>query len=520
MPTSDETQTQAPSAKLAASPVVLLIFDGFGARRGGADNAVEAARTPNFDALKAQGAYGEIDASERMVGLPDGQFGNSEVGHMNIGAGRVIEQDVTLIDRAFERGDMLGRPEMRRLLQSPNRPLHLLGLFSEGGVHAHLRHFWSILDLCEEARMRRVIVHPFLDGRDTPPRSAEPWLKRLDEYCAAHPWCSVGAVMGRYYAMDRDKRWDRVKLACDALTGTAQRRAESAQAALAMAYAAGENDEFVKPAIVGADGAIKSGDAVLHMNFRADRARELTSALTDPDFDGFERQTVLSGLHFVSMTKYGDQFPNPALFPPRKVVNGLGEVLSKLGLRQLRIAETEKYPHVTYFFSGGREEPFANESRILIPSPKVATYDLQPEMSAEPIAEAVADSVKNKRFEFVACNFANGDMVGHTGDMSATVKAVETLDRCLGVIAAALKEAGGELLLTADHGNCEQMFDAASNQPHTQHTVNPVPFLYVGRPAAVEPGGALKDVAPTILQIMGLKQPPEMTGRPLLRFAR
>ncbi len=499
-------------------PIVLLILDGFGHRTEGDDNAVLLAHTPHLDRLKQDYAYGTIDASEHMVGLPSGQFGNSEVGHLNIGAGRVVPQDITRIDMAAEDGSLAANPALTAAWQAATGRVHLLGLFSDGGVHSHMAHFFAVLDAAVAAGMRQIVVHPFLDGRDTPPQSARPYLQQLEDYCAAHPQVVVGSVCGRFYAMDRDNRWERVACAYNALFGDAPFQAASPLAALAAAYARGENDEFVQATCIHPDGALRHGDAVLFLNFRADRARELTQALTWPDFNGFERRHRADLGYFASMTRYGDAYTQPVLFETESIRNGLGEYLSAQGLTQLRIAETEKYPHVTYFFSGGREQPYPGEERILVPSPKVATYDLQPEMHAGQVADAIVDSLAHHRHDVIICNFANGDMVGHTGVLAAAIRAVETLDHCVGRIVEAALAAGGEVLISADHGNCERMFDAASGQAHTQHTTDPVPFLYVGRPARIKAGGALKDIAPSLLAMLGLPAPAEMGGESLIEF--
>lgn len=509
------------SPKLRKKPVVLLIFDGFGVREEKKDNAILEEGMPNYFSYVDKYAFGTIDASERMVGLPTGQFGNSEVGHLNIGAGRVVEQDITRIDVSIENDTLKDIPVMRELLSDKKRALHVMGLLSDGGVHSHINHFWAVLKAAVDAGLEKIVVHPFLDGRDTPPKSAEAYLKKLDAFAKDHPKVKVGIVAGRFFAMDRDNRWERVSKVYDALvTGKAEHTAATSLEALEKAYARDEMDEFVEVTNVGGDDSIiRDGDAVIFMNFRADRARELTKALTFDDFDGFERCRVPKNLFYVSMTEYGAQFKNPSLFPPKEIRNGLGEYVSSLGLRQLRIAETEKYPHVTYFLSGGREEKYPGEERILIPSPKVKTYDMQPEMSALPVAEAIVDAVENDRFDLVLCNFANGDMVGHTGDLEAAKKAVGTLDKCLKMIVDAVLAKGGEVVVTADHGNCEQMYDYEHNQIHTQHTTNPVPFLYIGDKATIKKGGALKDIAPTLLALLGLDKPEEMTGFNLVEWS-
>lgn len=499
-------------------PVVLLILDGFGHRADGDDNAILLAHTPHIDNYRQHYAYGTIDASERMVGLPIGQFGNSEVGHLNIGAGRVVPQDITRIDMAIEDKSLEKNIVLQEAWQNPNRTVHLLGLFSDGGVHSHIEHFFAVIDAAIEAGMQKIVVHPFLDGRDTPPQSAHPYLLRLQEYMQLHPQVICGAIVGRFYAMDRDNRWDRVEAAYNALFGDAPYHAVSPISALEAAYERGEQDEFVKPTIVSPDAELKNGDAILFLNFRADRARELTQALTFENFTGFQRQHTVQPGYFASITAYGAQFPHPVMFGRQSVRNGLGEFLAAQGLSQLRIAETEKYPHVTYFFSGGREEPYIGEERIMIPSPKVTTYDLQPEMSAVGITEEIIDSLQHHRHDVIICNFANGDMVGHTGSLNAAVKAVETLDSCVARVVEATLAAGGEVIITADHGNCEHMYDKENQQPHTQHTVEPVPFIYIGRKATIHTGGALKDVAPSLLAVLGLNPPSEMTGRNLIEF--
>lgn len=500
-------------------PIVLLILDGFGHRTDGDDNAVLLARTPYLDQFKAQYAYGTIDASERMVGLPSGQFGNSEVGHLNIGSGRVVPQDITRIDMAIEDGTLSTHPILMQTFQvAQGHALHLLGLFSDGGVHSHIEHFFAVLDSAIAAGLQKIVVHPFLDGRDTPPQSAQPYLERLQDYIQDHPQVIIGSLCGRFYAMDRDNRWERIEQAYNALLGNANFHYATAVEALQAAYQRGENDEFVQPTIINPQGIIQNNDSILFLNFRADRARELTQALTWQNFSGFQRQQQVTLAQFCSITSYGEAYTHPVIFPPQTIENGLGEFLSKQGLTQLRIAETEKYPHVTYFFSGGNETPYIGEERILIPSPKVATYDLMPQMNAPMVANTIIDSLNHHKHDVIICNFANGDMVGHTGVLDAAIIAVETLDKCVGEIVKTALSVGGEILITADHGNCERMFDAQSQQPHTQHTTEPVPFLYIGRPARIKSNGALKDIAPSLLAMLGLTPPPEMTGINLIEF--
>ncbi len=506
------------------TPVALLILDGFGYREDGDDNAIFHARKPNWDRLWAQNPHTTIHASEAAVGLPREQFGNSEVGHLNIGAGRIVRQDITRIDVDIEAGTLGSNPTIAQTFEVARNghTLHLLGLASDGGVHSHENHLFALIRDAAAAGVTDILVHAFLDGRDTPPRSAETFLGRLEAVCAETGGkARIASIVGRYFAMDRDKRWERVEPAYDLLTqGIAPFTAKTAQDGLKAAYARGENDEFVQAtAIVGADGQprfIQDGDAVLFINFRADRARQITMALDWADFDGFPRKVVRKLGTFASMTRYGEAFPNPTAYPPVKLSNTLGEYLSKQGLKQLRIAETEKYPHVTYFLSGGEETPFEGEDRVLVPSPKVATYDLQPEMSAPEVTAKIEEAIASGQYAAIIVNFANGDMVGHTGNFDAAVKAVEALDACVGRVVEAMTKAGGEVLITADHGNCEDMFDEQSGQEHTQHTMNLVPFVYIGRPATMAETGALQDVAPTLLAMMGLPKPAEMTGHSLL----
>lgn len=501
------------------TPVLLLILDGFGFRTEGDDNAILHAKTPHWTALSQKYAFGTIEASEQHVGLPRGQFGNSEVGHLNIGAGRIVQQDISRIDCDIEAGTFGDNPVLQDLFaRTGEHTLHVMGLLSDGGVHSHENHIHALLRAAQHAGVRHIAFHAFLDGRDTPPQSARIYLERLEAVLAGIPQARLASMTGRYWAMDRDKRWERVVTAYRLLVdGQGEYHADSALAGLDAAYARGENDEFVKPTALGERTVMADGDTVLFMNFRADRARQLVSALTRPDFDGFsERQPAFAG--FVTLTRYGEEFPQPVLYAPQSIHNGFGEYVSSLGLRQLRIAETEKYPHVTYFFNGGEEQVYPGEDRILVPSPKVATYDLQPEMSAPQVAAHIEEAIASGQYDAIICNFANGDMVGHTGNFDAAVRAVEALDACVGRCVDAMLAAGGEVLITADHGNCEKMYDAANAQPHTQHTTNKVPFLYVGRPAVIRAGGALRDIAPSLLAIMGLGKPDDMTGESLIDF--
>lgn len=512
----------------AVRPVILLILDGFGTRPPSADNAITNARMPHWDALLAACPHTTLDASELRVGLPSGQMGNSEVGHLNIGAGRVVYQDYTRIDHAIETGEFARNPALLAATaeaRARGTALHVLGLLSPGGVHSHERQIAAMVALAASQGVARIYVHAFLDGRDTPPRSALPSLTAMDATCAAHPGARLASIVGRYYAMDRDQRWERVAPAYELLVdGKAPFSATTAEAGLAQAYERGESDEFVQAtAILDASGAparMEDGDVVVFMNFRADRARQMTRALTDPAFLGFARGRVPKLAAYVCLTSYGEEFARlPIAFPPQTLANSFGEYIAAKGLTQLRIAETEKYAHVTYFFNGGVEQVYPGEDRILVPSPKVATYDLKPEMSAPEVTDKLVAAIESRNYDVIVCNYANGDMVGHTGNLAAAVKAVETLDACIGRVVAAARSVGGEVLITADHGNVEMMHDPATGQAHTAHTLNRVPFVYVGRPATVAAGGALQDLAPTMLALLGLAKPAEMTGSSLVKLA-
>ena len=519
--------SNSPSVRPARRPIALVILDGFGSREATPDNAIARARKPHWDELMATCPHTTIDASEFAVGLPRGQMGNSEVGHLNIGAGRVVYQDFTRIDHAIETGEFARNAALLSAVSAARAggaTLHVLGLLSPGGVHSHERQIAAMVELAAKGGAPRVCVHAFLDGRDTPPQSAAASLARLDEVCSRLSGASVASIVGRYYAMDRDNRWERVVEAYDLLVdGRAPYTALSAEAALVAAYARGETDEFVRATAIMPEGSpaprIADGDAIVFMNFRADRAREITRALTDPHFDGFPRARIPRLSTFVCLTSYGDELKGlPVAFSPQSVANGFGSYVASRGLTQLRIAETEKYAHVTYFFSGGVETPYAGEDRVLVQSPKVATYDLQPEMSAFEVTDRLVAAIASGKYDAIVCNYANGDMVGHTGNFAAAVKAVETLDACIGRVVTALRAAGGELLVTADHGNAEKMLDEGTGQPHTAHTLCLVPCVYVGRPAKMASGGSLQDVAPTLLAMLGLPQPAEMTGHSLLTF--
>ncbi len=507
-------------------PVLLIILDGFGYREECDNNAICQARKPHWNFFWNSFPHTVIDASEQWVGLPVAQMGNSEVGHLNIGSGRVIYQDYTRIEAAIASGEFRSNAVLSKAVETARNncsTLHILGLVSPGGVHSHEAQIAAMLEMAVKGGVTDVCVHAFLDGRDTPPRSAEASLKLLQQKCAQLKGGRIASVVGRYYAMDRDQRWERVQQAYDLLTdGRAEFQTATALDALRDAYARGENDEFVKAtAIVPPGGAatqMRDGDVCVFMNFRADRARQMTRALTNPAFSGFARTRVPKLAYYCTLTSYGEEFKLPAAFAPQSVANGFGEYLAKQGLKQLRIAETEKYAHVTYFFNGGIETPNTGEDRIMVPSPKVATYDLHPEMSAYEVTDKLVAAIAARNYDAIVCNFANGDMVGHTGILSAATRAIEVLDECLGRVIKAMQETGGEVLITADHGNCETMLDEIHHQPHTAHTLNLVPALYIGRKAKIAGGGALRDVAPTLLKMMGLPQPPEMTGKSLIEF--
>ncbi len=508
------------------TPVLLIILDGFGHREECDHNAICQARKPHWNFLWKTHPHSIIDASEKRVGLPAGQMGNSEVGHMNIGAGRVVYQDYTKIEHAIETGEFRENSVLLKAIETGKKgALHILGLLSPGGVHSHESQIHELADMAAQAGVKNIHVHAFLDGRDTPPRSAAPSLAALQKKFASLNTGRIASVCGRYFAMDRDQRWERVKPAYDVITqGKAEHWAAAATDALEIAYLRGENDEFVQATAIVPPGSkpvrMNDGDAVVYMNFRSDRARQMTAALTDGGFSGFAREHAPKLGYFCTLTSYGEDFARlPAAFAPQSVANGFGEYLAARGLRQLRIAETEKYAHVTYFFNGGVETPYAGEDRVMVPSPKVATYDLQPEMSAREVTDKLVAAIQSRQYQAIVCNYANGDMVGHTGDLAAATRAIETLDECVGRAVEAMQAIGGEVLITADHGNAETMFDTESRQPHTAHTLNLVPLLYIGRKAKIVDGGALQDVAPTLLRMMGLPQPAEMTGKPLLDFA-
>ena len=507
-------------------PIVLIVLDGWGYSEDPDDNAIYSARKPVWDHLWRDYPHTLINGSGTHVGLPAEQMGNSEVGHLNLGAGRIIYQEYTRIDQAIMDNTFFKNTVLTGAVDqaiASNKAVHIFGLLSPGGVHSHEDQIHTMVNLAIQRGAPHLYLHAFLDGRDTPPKSAAASLTAMDRLFAAAGKGRTASLIGRYYAMDRDNRWERTQKAYDLLTqGKAEFQAPDALTGLEMAYARNETDEFVSTTAIVPHGEqpvqIENGDVVIFMNFRADRARQLTRAIIEKEFNGFARKKVIELATFVSLTEYKREFKIPVAFPPERPKNGFGEYIAKLGLRQLRIAETEKYAHVTFFFNGGEEHPFAGEDRILVASPKVATYDMKPEMSAPELTTKLVEAIGSGNYDAIICNYANPDMVGHTGRFDATVKAIEVIDQCLGRVLEAIQKVGGELLITADHGNAEQMSDRTTHQPHTAHTSNLVPFIYVGRAASVEPGGVLSDVAPTMLDLMGLEIPKEMTGNPLLHL--
>ena len=501
-------------------PFVLIIMDGWGYREDTSNNAIANANTPVLDGLWQNKPSTLISGSGLDVGLPHGQMGNSEVGHVNLGAGRIVYQDFTRITKAIEDGSFNENPALVNAVDkavAADKAVHIMGLMSPGGVHSHDEHLFAMVKMAEAKGCNKIYVHAFLDGRDTPPRSAEASLEKFEQHFAQSGKGKIASLIGRYYAMDRDNRWDRVEQAYELITlGKSEYNAETAVAGLEQAYARDENDEFVKATTIGTPVQVEDGDAIIFMNFRADRAREITRAYVDQDFAGFERTRVPELADFVMLTEYAADIKTTAAFPPVKLENVMGEWLEKHNKTQLRISETEKYAHVTFFFSGGREDLFEGEKRELIPSPQVATYDLQPEMNSELLTDKLVEAIESKEYDFIVCNYPNGDMVGHTGVFDAAVKACEAVDTCIGRVVDALESVGGECLITADHGNAEQMSNPTTGQAHTAHTSEPVPFIYVGRDAKPLTDGKLSDVAPTVLKLMGMEQPAEMTGKPLM----
>lgn len=501
-------------------PVVLCILDGWGHRPQHDDNAIEQAESPAWHAMMRECPHALIDASELHVGLPEGQMGNSEVGHMNLGAGRVVMQDLPRIDLAVANGELAVNPLLQDFiakLKQSGGTCHLMGLLSPGGVHSHQAHLIALAKAVSGAGVP-VALHAFLDGRDTPPSSGKQYATEVAAALSGLANVRFATIGGRYFAMDRDKRWERVELAYNAFFGDAPYKAPNAIAAVEAAYAREETDEFVKPTMIGDFASIKDGDGLLMGNFRADRARQILTALLDPAFDGFERKRIAAFAATLGMVEYSSALAKfmPCLFPPAELTDTLGEIASKAGLKQLRIAETEKYAHVTFFFNGGEERLFPGEERILVPSPKVATYDLKPEMSAYEVTDKLVAAIEADTFDLIVVNFANTDMVGHSGNLDAAIRAVEAVDRCLGRLRAAVEAKGGAILITADHGNAEMMTDPVTGEPHTAHTLNRVPVIVVGAPGRKVIDGRLADVAPTLLELMGLPKPATMTGHSLL----
>ncbi|QIQ20255.1 2,3-bisphosphoglycerate-independent phosphoglycerate mutase [Zophobihabitans entericus] len=508
---------------MSKKPIVLVILDGYGYREEQKDNAIASAKKPVMDGLMKAYPNTLIAASSMDVGLPEGQMGNSEVGHTNIGAGRVVYQDLTRVTKDIMDGEFQNNPVLCAAVDKAvkaGKAVHLMGLMSPGGVHSHEDHILAMVELAAARGAEKIYLHAFLDGRDTPPRSAESTLQVFSNKFKELGKGRIATIVGRYYAMDRDNRWDRVQLAYDLMVDAkGEFTATTAVEGLQAAYARDENDEFVKPTVIRGAGqpsaAIEDGDAMIFMNFRADRARQITRTFVDKDFDGFKRSRVVNFADFVMLTEYADNIDASIAYPAQSLTNTLGEWLAKHNKTQLRISETEKYAHVTFFFNGGVEAPFTSEDRILVNSPKVATYDLQPEMSSEELTDKLVGAIESAKYDVIICNYPNGDMVGHTGMFDAAVKAVEALDHCIGRVVEAVKKVDGQLLITADHGNAEKMRDDETGQAHTAHTNLPVPLIYVGKPATAVSGGKLSDLAPTMLTLIGMPVPAEMTGKPL-----
>ncbi len=516
-------RTRIPGSMPRPKPVVLIILDGWGYRAEREANAIALAQTPNFSQFQRQYPWTLVHTSGERVGLPDGLMGNSEVGHLNIGAGRIVYQEITRIDASILRGDFFKHPLLLDLMQRGREArLHFLGLLSDGGVHSHQEHLYALLRMAKEQGVEHGFVHLFLDGRDTPPTKGVQYIAALQQKMRQYGVGKIATLMGRYYAMDRDNRWDRTQKAYDAMVNGEGRKARDAIAAVKESYHQGVTDEFVVPGVItdtasDPTATIRSGDAVMFYNFRADRARQIARTLTQADLDKFPRRNFPEKLHFLSMTQYDKTFTLPYVFPPQPLGHILAGVMADLNLKNLRVAETEKYAHVTYFFNGGVEKAYPGEDRILVPSPKVATYDLKPEMSALGVQETVVKAVHQSHFDVLIVNFANADMVGHSGKLEAAVKAVETVDACLGEIYEAVRARGGAMIITADHGNAELMVDPETGGPHTAHTTNPVPLILVTEqlPPGLAEGGALADIAPTLLGVMGIPPPPEMSGHDL-----
>ena len=509
---------------LNLKPIVLVILDGFGHSEKKEGNAIASAHKPTWDKLWKENPHTYIKGSGAEVGLPADQMGNSEVGHLNLGAGRVVYQEYTRVSRSIKTGSFFSNDtliESVSIAKKNNKAVHILGLLSSGGVHSHEEHIHAMCKLAVDQGIEEVYLHAFLDGRDTPPKSAKESIETMQEKFAELGKGRIASVVGRYYAMDRDHRWPRIQSAYDLITdGKAEFVASSALAALENAYERDETDEFVKATAIVPAGekavTVEDGDVIIFMNFRSDRARQITRPFIEDDFDAFERKRVPKLGSFTSLTEYHSDYDIPIAYPAERLSNVFGDYISQLGMHQLRIAETEKYAHVTFFFNGGREEPFEFEERILIPSPDVATYDQQPEMNAFKLTDSMVEAIEGGKYDVIICNYANADMVGHSGKFDAAVKAIEALDDCLARLLVSIDKAGGEMLVTADHGNAEMMFDEKTGQAHTAHTINPVPFVYYGREATMASTGSLSDVAPTMLYLMGLEQPSEMSGKSLI----
>lgn len=509
-------------------PIMLLILDGWGYSEENHGNAILAAKTPNFDKLWEQQPHTLLDASGLAVGLPEGQMGNSEVGHLHIGAGRLAPQNLTRVNMSIDNGDFFLNSVLTETVdkvKQQGKALHIFGLLSNGGIHSHTRQIQAMIKLAAQHGLEKIFLHAFLDGRDTPPKSALIFINDVNETFAEVKCGQIASITGRFYAMDRDNRWERVQKAYDMLTqGKAEFHAKTAAEGLEMAYQRDETDEFVKPTCINAADAksitVKDGDAIVFMNFRADRGRELSCAFTKQNFTEFERAKQPQLTEYVTLTQYAADLKVSIAFPPMELHHVFGQVVADQGLKQLRIAETEKYAHVTYFLNGGEEQTCPNEDRILIPSPKVETYDQQPEMSAIEVTEKLITAINQQKYDAIVCNFANPDMLGHTGIFDKTVQALETIDACLGQVIAALNKVGGEIVIIADHGNAEKMLNAETGQPHTAHTTAPVPFIYVGRKAEIvnDNHAALTDIAPTLLYLMDIEPPTEMTGKSLIKI--
>ena len=513
---------------MAKKLTALVIMDGFGLSNIKEGNAVYEASTPNIDRLMKEYPSGQINASGLDVGLPEGQMGNSEVGHLNLGAGRIVYQDYTRVSKAIEDGDFFSNPALLSAVNNAKEKgtkLHLLGLVSDGGVHSHLEHLYALVELAKQNDLDRVYIHCFMDGRDVPPTSGKGYILALEEKLRELGLGKIATVMGRYYAMDRDNRWERVKLAYDAMVMGRGIEVDSAPEAMDRSYGENVTDEFVKPSVVMEGGkpvaTIDRDDSIIFFNFRPDRAREITRSLIDVEFDGFPREKGYFPLEYITMTQYDATFKNVKIaYAPEDLTNTFGEYISRHGKTQLRIAETEKYAHVTFFFNGGVEVPNEGEERVLIPSPKVPTYDLKPSMSAFEVTDEVEKRIASGKYDCIILNYANCDMVGHTGVMEAAIEAVETVDTCVGRVVEAIRKVGGSVIVTADHGNAEKMVDRESDGPHTAHTNNPVPLIFIDdnrRDVTIREGGRLADIAPTLLELMGLPIPPGMTGESLLK---